>query len=260
MSLDLALAGKTALVTGAARGLGFGIARALSEQGVAVAINDRTQEIAQQAALRLGKGAIAVGADLATEAGPMHCVDQALRVLGGIDFIVNNAAINIENPIDQTTDDLWDSHLNIILRAPHLIIARSLASLKQRKGAILNVASELGLHAIANNVAYVTAKHGLVSLTRAVAAEVASSGVRVNALCPGTMDTELMRECAAASGDPARYYAAFNAYHPVGRIATPDEVARFALVMLSPLSSFMTGTAIAFDGGSTAARVWGALP
>lgn len=256
MSLDLAMVGKSALVTGAGRGLGFAIAKALVDQGVVVAVNDKSPEVAQQAATRLGNNAVAVAADLGTAAGPENCVDQALRALGGLDYVVNNAAINIENPIDATTDDLWDSHLHINLRAPQLIIARALASVRQRKGAILNIASELGLHAIPNNVAYVTAKHGLVSLTRAVAAEVASSGVRVNALCPGTMDTELMRDCAAASGHPENYYASFKAYHPVGRIASPDEVAAFATVMLSPLCAFMTGTAIAFDGGSTAARVW----
>ncbi|MFN8829546.1 MAG: SDR family NAD(P)-dependent oxidoreductase [Labrys sp. (in: a-proteobacteria)] len=260
MTLHLGLSGKTALVTGAGRGLGFAIAGALIEQGVRVAVNDRTEDAARQAADRLGDGALAVAADLSTETGPSHCVDQALARLGGLDFVVNNAAINIENPIEQTTDDLWDAHLHVVLRAPQLIIARSMASLRQRRGAVLNVASELALHAIPNNVAYVAAKHGLLALTRAVAMEVAADGVRVNALCPGTMDTELMQECAAASGDPARYYAAFKAYHPIGRIASAREIANVALVMLSPLSAFMTGASIALDGGSTAGRVWGDAP
>lgn len=232
--MQLAMHGKTALVTGAGRGLGFAIAKALTDQGVRVAVNDRTEETVKQAVARLGSLAIPAVADVATEEGPIACVDAALRDLGELDFVVNNAAVNIENPVDATTDDLWDAHLHINLRAPHLIIGRALESLKKRRGAILNVASELGLHAIPNNVDYVTAKHGLVSLTRAVAMEVAKDGVRVNALCPGTMDTELMRDCAEASGDAARYYATFNAYHPVGRIASPEEVAGFALVILSP--------------------------
>ena len=256
--MHLGMQDKTALVTGAGRGLGFAIARALTDQGVRVAINDRTIEAAAQAAARLGPRAIPVAADLATETGPVACVEAALDVFGGLDFVVNNAAINIENPIEATTEALWDAHLHVNLRAPHLVIGRAMESLKQRKGAVLNVASELGLHAIPNNVAYVAAKHGLVSLTRALAMELARDGVRVNALCPGTMDTELMRDCAEASGDSARYYAAFNAYHPMERIASPEEVAGFALVLLSPIAGFMTGAAIAFDGGSTAGRTWGA--
>ena len=91
-------------------------------------------------------------------------------------------------------------------------------------------------------------------MTRALAIELAPAGVRVNALCPGTMDTELMRDCAEASGDPTAYYRAFTAYHPLGRIATPAEVAAFVLCLASPAAAFMTGAAIAFDGGSTAGR------
>jgi NAD(P)-dependent dehydrogenase (short-subunit alcohol dehydrogenase family) len=120
---------------------------------------------------------------------------------------------------------------------------------------VINIASELGLHAISNNVAYVSAKHGLVAMTRALAIELAPAGIRVNALCPGTMDTELMRECAEASSDPAAYYRAFAAYHPLGRLASPEEVADFVLCLASPAAAFMTGAAIALDGGSTAGRL-----
>nr|MBA3520017.1 SDR family oxidoreductase [Hyphomicrobiales bacterium] len=88
----------------------------------------------------------------------------------------------------------------------------------------------------------------------AMAIELAGSGVRVNALCPGTMDTELMRDCAAASSDPAEYYRSFEAYHPLKRLATPEEIAGFVLCLASPAAAFMTGSAIALDGGSTAGR------
>ena len=88
-----------------------------------------------------------------------------------------------------------------------------------------------------------------------MAIELARDGVRANALCPGTMDTELMRDCATDSGDPEAYYAAFNRYHPVGRLASPDEIAAFVLCLLSPAAGFMTGSAVAIDGGSTAGRL-----
>jgi len=245
-----------ALVTGAGRGLGFATAKALHEAGAIVAINDRTPEACDAAIGRLGGGArlIAAPADLATPDGPRQAVAQATGG-GRLDFLVNNAAVNVEKPIAATDDAHWDIHLNVILRASFLTVRTALPLLKVSRGCIINVASELGLHAIANNVAYVSAKHGLVAMTKAMAIELARDGVRANALCPGTMDTELMRDCAADSGNPDAYYAAFNRYHPVGRLASPDEIAAFVLCLLSPAAGFMTGSAIAIDGGSTAGRL-----
>jgi NAD(P)-dependent dehydrogenase (short-subunit alcohol dehydrogenase family) len=248
--------GRVALVTGAGRGLGFAIAKGLHEAGATVAINDRTPEACDAAIARLGGGArlVTAPADLSAADGPGQAVAQATRG-GRLDFLINNAAVNIEKPIEATDDAHWDTHLNVILRASFLTVQAALPLLKASRGCIVNVASELGLHAIANNVAYVSAKHGLVTMTKAIAIELARDGIRANALCPGTMDTELMRDCAADSGDPKAYYAAFNRYHPVGRLASPDEIAAFVLCLLSPAAAFMTGSAIAIDGGSTAGRL-----
>jgi NAD(P)-dependent dehydrogenase (short-subunit alcohol dehydrogenase family) len=251
------LIGKRALVTGAGRGLGLAMAKALAAAGARVAVNDLTESTATRAVATLpGSGHVAAPADLATDTGPALAVAKALDAFGGLDLVVNNAAVNIEKPIEETGEAHWDLHLAVVLQAPLLIVEAALPALRQSKGIVLNIASELGLHAIANNVAYVTAKHGLLAMTRAMAIELAPAGIRVNALCPGTMDTELMRDCAEASGDPARYYAAFAAYHPIGRIASPEEVARIALFLLSSDAAFITGAAIAADGGSTAGRVW----
>jgi NAD(P)-dependent dehydrogenase (short-subunit alcohol dehydrogenase family) len=258
MPIKFDFAGKTALVTGAGRGLGLAIARAFVEAGGRVAVNDLTAEATTGAIKTLGgpPQAVAAPADLATADGPASAVTQALDRLGRLDFVVNNAAVNIEKPIEATDEAHWDLHLDVVLRAPVLVAAAALPALQESRGAIVNIASELGLHAIPNNVAYVTAKHGLIAASRAMAIELAADGIRVNTICPGTMDTELMRDCAAASGDPAAYYRAFNAYHPIGRIARPEEIAGFVLALLSPVASFMTGATIAVDGGSTAGRVW----
>lgn len=253
MSSDFS--GKVVLVTGAGRGLGFAIAKALLSAGATVAVNDRKPESVEAALGRLGGGdrLIPAPADLSDAAGARQAVAAASQA-GRIDLLVNNAAINIEAPIEDTDDAHWDEHLAIVLKASFFTTQAALPKLRESRGLIINIASELGLHAIANNVAYVTAKHGLVAMTRAIAIELAGTGVRAIALCPGTMDTELMRECATASGDPAAYYRAFEAYHPVGRLASPEEVADFVLSLASPAAAFMTGAAIALDGGSTAGR------
>jgi NAD(P)-dependent dehydrogenase (short-subunit alcohol dehydrogenase family) len=247
--------GKVALVTGAGRGLGFAIAKALVSAGATVAVNDRTQESVTSAIERLGGGdrLIPAPADLSDAAGARAAV-AAATTSGRIDLLVNNAAINTEASIEDTDDKHWDQHLAIVLKASFFTTQAALPLLLESRGLVINIASELGLHAISNNVAYVAAKHGVLALTRALAIELAGTGVRVNALCPGTMDTELMRECAAASTDPAAYYRDFEAYHPVGRLASPEEIAEFVLCLASPAATFMTGAAIALDGGSTAGR------
>jgi NAD(P)-dependent dehydrogenase (short-subunit alcohol dehydrogenase family) len=250
------LGGKAALVTGGGRGLGFALVGALHRAGAAVAVNDLTAEICDQAIARLGGGPrLAAGpADLATEDGPALAVRQAAGAFGRLDILINNAAVNVERPTEQTDDAHWDRHLDVVLGAPFFAARAALPLLEASRGSIVNIASELGLHAMPDNVAYVSAKHGLLALTRALAVELAPAGVRVNALCPGAMDTELMRDCAEASGDPAAYYRSFETHSPMGRLTSPAEIAAFALCLVSPSAAFMTGAAIAIDGGSTAGR------
>jgi NAD(P)-dependent dehydrogenase (short-subunit alcohol dehydrogenase family) len=253
--VTLDLSGKVALVTGAGRGLGFAIAQALLAAGASVAVNDRSAGAVAAALARLGRAgrAIPAPADLSDAAGARQAVAAAAEA-GRIDILVNNAAINVEQPIEGTDDDHWDRHIAVVLKASFFTVQAALPYLRTSRGAVINIASELGLQAIANNVAYVAAKHGVVALTRALAIELAPTGIRVNALCPGTMDTELMQECAAASSDPAAYYRAFEAYHPLRRLASPAEVADFVLCLASPAAAFMTGAAIPLDGGSSEGR------
>jgi NAD(P)-dependent dehydrogenase (short-subunit alcohol dehydrogenase family) len=248
--------GKAVLVTGAGRGLGLATASAFHAAGALVFVNDRTSEQVDAAIDQLGGGARFVPApgDLATLSGMKAAVAPTLKQ-GALDIVVNNAAVNIERSFGDTDEAHWDLHLGVDLKAPFFIVQRALPLLTKSKGTVINVASELGLHAVPNNVAYVSAKHGLVALTKAMAIELAPRGIRVNALCPGTMDTELMRDCAEASGDPADYYRRAQAYHPLDRLASPEEIASFVLCLATPAAAYMTGSAIAIDGGSTAGRL-----
>jgi NAD(P)-dependent dehydrogenase (short-subunit alcohol dehydrogenase family) len=248
--------GQVALVTGGARGLGFATAKALHDAGASVAVNDRDAAGVDGAIRRLGGGPrlASAPADLASSAGCERAVRQAVDAFGRLDLLVNNAAVNIEKPIEETDEAHWDLHLAVVLKAPFFCCRAALPYLKQSRGCVVNIASELGLHAIPDNVAYVSAKHGVVALTRALAIELAATGVRVNALCPGTMDTELMQDCARDSGDPDAYYRGFRAYHPLGRLASPEEIAQAVLCLASPAMAYMTGSSVAIDGGSTAGR------
>jgi NAD(P)-dependent dehydrogenase (short-subunit alcohol dehydrogenase family) len=254
MHMKLDFSGKAVLVTGAGRGLGFAIAHAFHTAGATVFVNDRTAELADQACRRLGGSdrLIASPADLATARGALDAVEPAHRH-GALDVLVHNAAVNIEKPLAQTDDAHWDLHVAVILKAAFFTAKTAVPLLRASRGSIIHIASELGLHAIANNVAYVSAKHGLLALTRAMALEMAPL-VRVNALCPGTMDTELMAECAADSGDVDAYYRNYRAYHPLNRLASPAEIADFVTCLASPAAAFMTGSSVVIDGGSTAGR------
>ena len=228
--------GKTVLVTGAARGLGFAICKAFLAAGATVIVNDRTAEQVGLAIERLGPGsALAAPGDLAVPAEIDTIMDVARRA-GRLDVLINNAAVNVERAIEETDDTHWDRHLAVNLMAPFFMVRSALPLLQQSQGTVINIASELGLHAIAKNVAYVTAKHGLVAMTRAMAIEFAPRNIRVNALCPGTMDTELMQDCARDSGDPESYYAGLSRLSSAG---APGQSRRDC--ELRPLSRFPGG-------------------
>ncbi len=248
--------GKSVLVTGAGRGLGFAMARAFLEAGARVFVNDRNAELVRAAIARLPPcdRLVPAPADLSTPDGAANAVAPALAA-GELHVLINNAAVNVEKSIEATSDEHWDQHLAVVLGATFFTAKAALPLLCSSRGCIINIASELGLHAIPNNIAYISAKHGVLALTRALAIELAPSSVRVNALCPGTMDTELMRQCAEDSGDPEAYYRSFRAYHPLNRLARPEEIADFVLCLASPAAAFMTGSSIVIDGGSTAGRL-----
>jgi NAD(P)-dependent dehydrogenase (short-subunit alcohol dehydrogenase family) len=247
-------AGKAVLVTGSGRGLGLATARAFAEAGARVAVNDRDPEPARRAAAEIGAAAVAAPADIATAAGCRAAVDQAVAALGRLDAVVNNAAVNIEKPIEAWDEALWDGHVDVILKGAVFVTQAALPHLRGSRGAVVNVGSQLGLRPMRDNAGYCAAKGGIVNLTRALAIELGPE-VRVNCVCPGAIDTPLMRECAIASGDAEAYYRQFAVHNPLARIATPEEIARAILFLASPRASNITGAVLAVDGGSTAGGI-----
>ncbi len=247
--------GKAILVTGAARGLGLKIAAAFHGRGGMVMLNDLEAGRIAQAIDGLGGGErlAPAPADISTVTGCESIVAACLKRFGRLDVVVNNAAINWEMPIEAHTEEIWDKHLDTILKGSFFITRAAIPALKGNKGNVVNIASELGLRPIINNVAYCAAKGGLINMTRALAVELAPA-IRINCVCPGSMDTELMRECADASGDAKAYYAYYEKFAALNRIGTPEEMAEMVLFVASDRAAFMTGSIITVDGGSTAGR------
>jgi NAD(P)-dependent dehydrogenase (short-subunit alcohol dehydrogenase family) len=250
---DLDFNAKAVLVTGAARGLGKQIAKAFHDRGARVLVNDLRREAIDSAIADLGGGVRLAGieADISTVLGCELAVRSALDRFGRLDVLVNNAAINWEMTIADHTEEVWDKHVDTILKGSFFCVRAALPALRAHAGNIVNIASELGLRPIVNNAAYCAAKGGVINLTRALAVELAPD-IRVNCIAPGAMDTDLMRECAAASGDAAAYYRYYEKFNPLKRIASPDEVAQSVVFVASAAASFMTGAIVAVDGGSTA--------
>ena len=236
------LAGRKILITGAASGVGRAIATTFLREGASLCVLDRDEAGLQT----FEKDSYRLVADLLDSARLPACVSQAASHLGGLDGVVNAAGIHIMARLEDTTDDLWSNTMAINLTAPMVIIRAALGWLRQSPAAtIVNIASGSALYPVAERSAYIASKGGLVSLTKALAHELAP-GIRVNCICPGAVDTPMLR---GNLSDDA--YARIAGGYALQRVAAPAEIADAALFLSGPESSYVTGTALAVDGGRT---------
>ena len=251
------LKGKTAIVTGSTSGIGLGVATSLARQGVNIVVNGFGDSEGPLKALRaLGVKAIYHGADMTKPAEIEDLVRTAEREFGGVDILVNNAGIQHVAPIDEFPVDKWDAIIAINLTSAFHTTRLALPGMKQRGwGRVINIASAHGLVASANKSAYVSAKHGLVGMTKAVALETATTGVTVNAICPGWVLTPLVQkqidDRAKAEGksvDQAKRELLADK-QPSMQFTTPEELGELTVFLCSPAANNVRGVAWNVDGG-----------
>ena len=245
------LEGKRALVTGAARGNGAAIARLLAAEGAAVALFDIDGQgaIAEAARIAAAGGGAALGgaADVCDAGAVGAAVAQTVAAFGGIDILVNNAGIFLDTPLPGVDMGVWEKTLAVNLTGPVRLIDAVVPGMiaQGAGGAIVNITSIAASVGFGTYLAYCASKSGLMGLTRAAAVSLAGHGIRVNAVAPGTIATEMTRELYA---NPAML-AAMVERVPLGRIADPTVVATAVLYLVSDLSAYVTGTELVVDGG-----------
>lgn len=250
---------KIAIVTGAAQGIGRRTSEVLAQAGYAVALIDLKscdQPLAQVRAQQVD--AVELLGDVSDERFVAHAVRTVRERWGRADVLVNNAGISFIAPAENVDAKAFLRVLEVNLLAPFLL-AKSFGALmlEQRSGSIVNVASIAGLVGIADRSAYNASKHGLVGLTRTLAAEWGGRGVRVNAVCPGWVKTEMDAADQAGGGYND---ADIEGVNPMGRFATPEDIARAILFLADPgQSGFVNGHALAVDGGWTTDGSWQTL-
>jgi NAD(P)-dependent dehydrogenase (short-subunit alcohol dehydrogenase family) len=248
--------GKHALVTGGGAGIGRAIALRLAEAGVTVTICGR-RKAPLEAVTRESTRVHAIEADVTSEAAMAALFDQAEKARGPLDIVVANAGMSGSSPAHRTSLGDWQHTLDVNLTGSFLTVKPALAGMTSRKsGRIVFVASTAGLKGYAYVAPYVAAKHGVVGLMRALATELARTGVTVNAVCPGFVETDMLEESVrrivdktGRTAEQAR--ASLAATNPQGRLIQPQEVAAAVLWLCSEAAASITGQAISLSGGET---------
>ncbi len=244
--------GKVAIVTGATSGIGRATARRFARDGYAVVAVGRSAPALQAVTGEVeaaGGRAQGLAADVTAADSPARIVARAVEAFGGVDALVNAAGIIASGTVETTTDEAWDLMLDINVRAPFRLMREAVPHLAARKGAVVNVSSVTGLRAFPGVLAYCASKAAVDQLTRCAALELAPKGVRVNAVNPGVVVSNLHRR--GGMGD--EQYAAFLEHsretHPLGRAGQADEVAELIVFLATDRSAWITGDTIAIDGG-----------
>ncbi len=243
---------KVVLITGATSGIGRATALRFAGAGATIAAVGRDENALSRITTEIGEqggNAVPVRANLAIEKEAMTAVSETLTQLGGIDVLVNAAGHIASGTIEDTSLEAWDAMLNINLRAVFMITQLALPSIVERRGNIINVSSVTGLRSFPGVLAYCVSKAGVDQLTRCAALELAGKGVRVNAVNPGVVVTEIHKRGGMSDEQYAAFLERSTQTHPLGRVGEPTEIAELIFFLASERASWITGATYSIDGG-----------
>ena len=249
------LSGNTAIVTGAARGIGEATARLLAQRGVRVLAAD-LDDVGVAAVARdiqAGGGtAIAMKIDVTDAASCAAMVERAVAAWGGLDILVNCAGVLARYSVPETSEEVWDRVMDVNVKGTFLPCKYAIPIMERHGGgSIVNLASGAALVGNADLAAYGASKAAVLILTKCMAVDHAAAGIRINCLCPGNIDTEMIRGALRETGDADQARQAMQAAIPLGRLGTAEEVAEQIAFLCSDACAYVTGTAIVIDGGLT---------
>jgi NAD(P)-dependent dehydrogenase (short-subunit alcohol dehydrogenase family) len=242
---------KVVLITGGTRGIGFATAKLFAREGARAVIVGREEDQTTEAAREVpGRGE---AGDVSRATDCERIVARTLDLSGRLDVLVNCAGVIFRNrTVEGTSEEEWDRTFDVNVKGTFLMCKHALPALRMTKGCIVNVSSYVGLVGFAGASAYAASKAAILNLTRSMALDHAREGIRVNAVCPGSVDTEMIHAAWQQFGDVEQARKLWAEKHPLGRIATPEEVGRAILFLASEDASFITGAALPVDGGITA--------
>jgi meso-butanediol dehydrogenase/(S,S)-butanediol dehydrogenase/diacetyl reductase len=247
------LKNKIGIVTGAGSGIGRACAIAMAREGARVALVGRRRDPIEKVAHGIGDSALPIAADVSKTSEIGRLLDQTVSRFGELNFLVNNAGVLHVGNAEQITEEQWDSTFNLNVRSLWLLSRAALPHMRKAGGgSIVNMASVLGIVGARNRAAYAPSKGAVVQLTRCMAVDHGHENIRVNAICPSFVETELTAHLVGQVADAAAFRRERAAAHPIGRLGQPEDVAGLAVYLASDESSWVTGAVWPVDGGYVA--------
>ena len=242
---------KVAIVTGAGKGIGAGIAQTFRSEGARIVVAEKDEASGRRMADELGEAGLFVHTDVSDSAQVQAMIAAAVEQWGRLDILVNNAGYHLSKSVEATTEDEWDYIITTNLKSTFLCSKYAIPHLRASRGCIINISSMVGVVGQTNAGAYSASKGGQIAMTMNMALDLAGDQVRVNAICPGWVATPLVEDWFNQQDDPEASRQYIYGAHPLGRIGTVEEVGRAAVFLASDDSSFVTGTALHLEGALT---------